>query len=124
MSSRTHVEMSVFLRAFAIAFVVFNHSYGKLSGSFGLSGGMIFLMMMTGYNFARFGLNGGEPAVVRRSLVALGSAIVIPSVVMVLLSWPIQGIDWRDLILITNWSRISGRRSSPSNIPRCSGRCV
>jgi hypothetical protein len=102
--SKTSMETSIVLRAAAIAAVVFNHAHGPFPvGSFGLSGGMTFLLMMTGYNFARFGFTEAEPPQVRRSLVKLALGIVIPAVFFLIISIPLVGWDWRELLLISNW---------------------
>lgn len=104
MSSKNSVDSFMVLRAASIAAVVFNRSYGwRNAWSLGLSGGMTFLLMMTGYNLARFGLKDASPANVRRALVLLARGLVVPSILTVLASAPFVGIDWRELLLISNW---------------------
>jgi Acyltransferase family. len=100
--------MPVALRGLAIASIVIHHAYGNhskgwIAVTLGLSGGMAFLLLLTGFNFARFSLEGGRPDVVREALWSFAKAMIIPSVAMVLVWGPFVGIDWRDLLLITNW---------------------
>lgn len=90
------------LRALAISSVVWNHANPSANGTFG--GGMTFLMMLSGFTFARFSLRGATPATVRQALLRLGWRIALPSLALVILSFVLlQSFELKELLLVSNW---------------------
>lgn len=85
LSSRS-METGVALRALAIVMVVFNHAHPGHWSPLGLGGGMMFLMLLSGQNFAKFALGPATEGrqVVRASL-KLAWEVFWPSLLVVLL---------------------------------------
>ena len=112
------LSMPVALRGVAIASVVLHHAYGNhahgwIAENLGFYGGMDFLLMLTGYNFARFSLDGAPPPAVRRGLWSLARTMILFSVAMLLLWAPFKGIEKRELLLIANWFPNPGKAMFP-----------
>lgn len=85
MPSRS-MEIGVALRALAILMVVFNHSHPDHWFPLGLGGGMMFLMLLSGQNFAKFALGPARDAAhVRRASLMLAWQVFWPSLLVVLL---------------------------------------
>jgi len=98
----TTVDSDVLLRALAICSVVWNHANPLALGAFG--GGMTFLMMLSGFSFARFSLRHATAAQVRASLARLALRIGLPSLLLVTLYFvTLQRFDWKELLFISNW---------------------
>ncbi|UAK25061.1 hypothetical protein [Sphingomonas nostoxanthinifaciens] len=101
-SGLTRIDTDAFMRAAAICSIVWNHANPSALGAFG--GGMTFLMMLSGFNFARFSLQGGTPESVRAALVRLGLRIGVPSFLLVLFFFAaLHRFDARELLFVSNW---------------------
>ena len=91
------VNGSYLTRALAISFVVMNHSS---STNFG--GGMNFLLLLAGYNFANFSFSKSTLGV-NKDLLKMNLTILIPSYVIVVLSAIYSGkYFWQELLLVSN----------------------
>lgn len=77
-STITTVNKTSFLRALAICLVVANHSLW-----IDMAGGMNFLLLLSGFNFARFSLEKNTPDILK-DFWRLISKIAIPSLVIIL----------------------------------------
>lgn len=90
----------IFLRACAITAVVFNHARWDIP----FDGGMTFLMMLSGFNFAKFGMNGATVEQGRDSLISLGRKILIPSFFAIVAAFVVtRQFDVTELLFISNW---------------------
>lgn len=117
MSATTAVDSDVFMRAVAICSVVWNHANPLALGAFG--GGMTFLMMLSGFSFARFSLRGLTAPEVRASLVRLGLRIGVPSFLLVLAFFlALRRFDWRELLFVSNWWTIDRISIFPTWYPQ------
>ena len=89
----------VVLRAAAISFIVFNHT-----SPIEYAGGMAFLLMLSGMNFARFTIKDGTAPGIRRSILDIARQVFVPSLVVVLLSFAYHGkFNVFELLFIRNW---------------------
>jgi hypothetical protein len=96
--------MDVLLRALAIAAITYHHAHLLDTGPFGLAGGMTFLMMLSGVNFARFAVRGADPERVRHSIAGFATQVFVPSMGLVLLSFAAYGeFSWLELLFVRNW---------------------
>ena len=105
-SSRSGVDTENLLRALAIAAVVLNHAHSEANRTFflGYGGGMAFLLMLAGFNFARFSIHNGTPDHLRSATLRLARNIFLPSLGMVIFS-SLLFADYRILewLFISNW---------------------
>ncbi|MET0337834.1 MAG: hypothetical protein ABW063_08720 [Caulobacter sp.] len=102
-SSRMDVE--ALLRAAAVCAVVFNHAhvYGGHTTQF--TGGMTVLLLLSGHSFARFTLVTGSRRLVSAGLIKLGVTLLMPSILLVLVSFAIKRtVSWPELLMVSNWS--------------------
>jgi hypothetical protein len=98
------VRADVLLRALAIIFVTYNHAHPYSGFDLGWGGGMTFLMMLSGYNFARFGMRESTPEKARSYLLRLGRGIFIPSIVAVAFFFVLlQKFSFPELLFYRNW---------------------
>ncbi len=94
----------VVLRGLAMFAIVYHHAHLLDAGPFGLAGGMTFLMMLSGVNFARFAVKDGTAESVRRAIVDFARDMWVPSVLLVLLSFAAYGkFDLLELLFVRNW---------------------
>ena len=74
--------MDVVLRALAILMVTYHHSHlpprGQAGFAMGLGGGMTFLLLLSGMNFARFAMAGADGAAVRQSILVFARQVYVP----------------------------------------------
>ena len=92
----------VVLRALAIASVTFNHAH--MTKGFGLAGGMTFLLMLSGLNFARFAVKDAEPEQLRRSIVEFARRMFVPSMLLLLFSFAAyRQFNLSELLFVRNW---------------------
>jgi hypothetical protein len=98
------IPTDVVLRALAIAAIVYNHTT-RLN----LGGGMAFLLLLSGMNFARFAVEDATAPGIRRSIGAIARQIFLPSLLLILLSFAVyRRFDWLELLFIRhNPQRIS-----------------
>jgi hypothetical protein len=81
---------------------VYNHSHPDRS--FDYAGGMTVLLMLAGFSFARFALNGGSPQSVRRAVAKLAFKIWLPCFAIVVLSFIVRGqFSLSELLFVSNW---------------------
>lgn len=105
LSKRT-VSSEVALRALAISLVTFNHAQ-NLGYYFNFGGGMSFLMMLSGYNFAKFALHNGSAPEIRHATQRLAISIGGPTMLVILGSFILkEKADWTELALISNWFKV------------------
>jgi len=98
------IPAEVLLRAISILAVVFNHAHANGDAPFGYGGGMTFLMLLSGLNFARFSLQRGSAREVRHGLVSLGLRILVPCLAIVLASFALKReFDWAELLFVSDW---------------------
>lgn len=65
---------------------------------------MTFLMMLSGYNFAKFGMQGATASEGRNALARLGLKILLPSLVAVICFFIIlREFSWEELLFYRNW---------------------
>lgn len=94
----------VALRAMAMVAIVYHHAHLLDAGPFGLAGGMTFLMMLSGLNFARFAVKDATADGVRQSILELARQVWVPSLLLVLLSFAVYGkFDLLELLFVRNW---------------------
>jgi hypothetical protein len=107
------IPTDVVLRALAIASVVNNHT---LIGTIDLGGGMAFLVMLSGMNFARFAVKDGHVGGIRQAIVDTAWRLFVPSLVMVLLTFAVnREFDLHQVLFIQNWTgRPQGLRLFPA----------
>lgn len=80
------------LRALAIAAIVFNHANPvQPAGTLGLGGGLTFLILLSGFNLARYGLEGADAGSFRRSCAMLAWRVAWPTFLVILLDWVVTG---------------------------------
>lgn len=98
------VSADVLLRALAITLVTYNHAHHNADFAMGWAGGMTFLMMLSGYNFAKYGMDGATHEAGRAALVRLGLRILIPSFFAVVgFFLLLQKFDLAELLFYRNW---------------------
>ena len=97
--------MDVVLRALAILMIAYNHAHLRRGAvGLGLGGGMTFLLLLSGMNFARFAMAGADATSVRRSILVLARQVYIPSVLLVLLAFAVaQRFSWSELLFFQNF---------------------
>jgi len=99
-----NVRADILLRALAIISVTYNHAHPYSTFVLGWGGGMTFLMMLSGYNFARFGMREGTPEKARDYLFRLGWGIVVPSLIAVVFFFLLlQKFNLAELLFYRNW---------------------
>jgi len=86
----TTVPSDVLIRAAAITLITFDHSLATHVNVDWFDGGITVLMMLSGLNFARFGLAGVPPSQTVRALVRLARELFTAIVVIVLLIEPLR----------------------------------
>ncbi len=104
--SSAGIDTEIILRCLAIAAVVFNHSHMTVAGpgEFGFGGGMAFLMLLSGYNLARFGLHNSSASDFKKSCLNLAARIALPTLAIIILSIPInKGAEPLYFLFISNW---------------------
>jgi hypothetical protein len=117
--SKMEVSADILLRALAITMVTYNHAHPYPTFAPGWGGGMTFLMMLSGYNFAKFGMQGASPTDGRLALARLGSKILIPSVILVLFFFVIlRKFDWAELFFYRNWITVQRISKFPTWYPQ------
>jgi len=99
------IDGEILLRALAIGAVVLNHSQtGLLPDGWGYGGGMTFLLMLTGFNVAKFSIRNGSADGLRSSLVRFAVNLFLPSLAMVLISSVLfSQFRTREFLFISNW---------------------
>jgi hypothetical protein len=103
-SSSLEVSADILLRALAIVLVAYNHAHPFTNFSMGWGGGMTFLMMLSGYNFARFGMEDASPNEGRVALFHLGRKILVPSLIVVIAFFiMLQRFNLEELLFYRNW---------------------
>src|SRR5262245_41317899 len=94
----------VVLRALAIAAVVYNHSHQFDMGPMTLEGGMTFLLLLAGMNFARVAIRESDADHLRRSIVTMMRQVFVPSFLLVVASFAAyQQFDLLELLFVRNW---------------------
>jgi peptidoglycan/LPS O-acetylase OafA/YrhL len=83
--SKRVISSDIAMKAIAISAVVFNHAHPERP--FNYAGGMTVLLMLSGYSFARFALQSGDPRSVRCAVASLALKIWLPCALIVLLSF-------------------------------------
>jgi hypothetical protein len=102
--SNLNVRADVLLRALAITAVTYNHAHPYSTFALGWGGGMTFLLMLSGYNFAKFAMNGATPEQTRARLVRLGWRIFVPSLAAVVFFFILlRKFDLAELLFYRNW---------------------
>lgn len=97
------IPMDVVLRGLAILLMAYRHSHNSSEFALSLAGGMTFLLMLSGMNFARFAL-GGTAVIVRRSIKELARQVFIPCLVVVLLGFVLaRRFSWSELLFVENF---------------------
>ncbi|WP_404338491.1 acyltransferase family protein [Sphingomonas sp. MMS12-HWE2-04] len=90
--SSMSVETETLLRALAISAIVFNHANpAQAETGFGLGGGLTFLILLSGFNLARYSLQGASSQAFRQSVLLLAWRVAWPTVLIVLLDWVVTG---------------------------------
>ncbi|MET0658538.1 MAG: acyltransferase family protein [Steroidobacteraceae bacterium] len=98
------VGADILLRAIAITLVTYNHAHPYSDFSMGWGGGMTFLMMLSGYNFAKYGMDGATREEGRAALTRLGLSILIPSFIAVVgFFLLLQKFNFAELLFYRNW---------------------
>lgn len=98
------VGADIFLRAAAITLVTYNHAHPNSDFSLGWGGGMTFLMMLSGYNFAKYGMEGATALEGRMALLRLGLRILVPSLIAVIGFFVLlQKFNLAELLFYRNW---------------------
>src|SRR5262245_32269636 len=102
--SSMEVGADVLLRALAITLVTYNHAHPYSDFWMGWGGGMTFLMMLSGYNFAKYGMDGATYQQGRAAITRLGVRILIPSFfVVVFFFLLLRKFDLAELLFYRNW---------------------
>ncbi len=92
------VNINQCLRAFAIMFVVANHATW-----YDLGGGMNFLMLLSGFNFAAFSFAKDKVAIIK-DLWRLTLKIVIPSMIIISCYFILKGrFEFKELFMVSNF---------------------
>jgi hypothetical protein len=113
------VSADVLLRALAIIMVTYNHAHPYPSFAPGWGGGMTFLMMLSGYNFAKFGMQGATAGEGRRALLRLGAKIFIPSLIAVLFFFVLlRKFNLEELLFYRNWLTVERVAKFPTWYPQ------
>lgn len=90
--SSLSVETETVLRALAISAIVFNHAHPVQSETgFGMGGGLTFLILLSGFNLARYSFHGASSAAFRASCLTLAWRVAWPTLLIVLLDWLVTG---------------------------------
>lgn len=90
--SSMSVETETLLRALAISAIVFNHAHpNQVETGFGLGGGLTFLILLSGFNLARYSFQGASSQAFRQSVMLLAWRVAWPTVLIVLLDWVVTG---------------------------------
>ena len=92
------LETDVVLRAVAIFLVVGSHT-----GSFRVRGGAHVLLAVAGYNFARFALRPGRPALDRDRVRSLGRIAVPAAAWLALLTLTTEDYGWQSVLLVNSY---------------------
>lgn len=100
------VETETVLRAIAIAAIVLNHA-NPIQGEsgFGMGGGLTFLMLLSGFNLARYSFHGATSQSFRTSCANLAWRVAWPTLLIVLLDWAVTGQQpaLGYLLFYSNW---------------------
>lgn len=90
--SSMSVETETVLRALAIAAIVFNHAHPvPAETGFGMGGGLTFLILLSGFNLARYSFHGATSQGFRKSCLTLAWRVAWPTLLIVLLDWAVTG---------------------------------
>ncbi|TGX53498.1 hypothetical protein E5A73_11725 [Sphingomonas gei] len=104
--ARMSVETETVLRALAIAAIVFNHAHPVQNETgFGMGGGLTFLILLSGFNLARYSFHGATSQAFRRSCLMLAWRVAWPTLLIVLLDWLVTGHEPAPgyLLFYSNW---------------------
>lgn len=113
------VAPDILLRALAICLVTYNHAHPYPTFSLGWGGGMTVLMMLSGYNFAKFGMQGASANDAARALSRLGLKIFVPSLVAVLLCFAVlRAFSLSELLFYRNWISLERISKFPTWYPQ------
>lgn len=113
----TWLETDLALRAVAILAVTWNHANPLARGALG--GGMTFLFMLSGYNFARFAILNSNIGRLRRALVMFALRVFVPSMALVMFfSLLLHDFFWQEFLFISNWWTIERVSIFPTWYPQ------
>lgn len=92
------INGNIIARALAILLVVMNHAVNLPFG-----GGMTFLLMLAGYNFAKFSFQK-ENRLIIKDLYKTTLKIVLPCMVVIILNFILfDNIRWQELLMFSNY---------------------
>ncbi len=113
------VSADILLRALAIIMVTYNHAHPYPDFAPGWGGGMTLLMMLSGYNFAKFGMQGASPSQGRLALARLGYKIFVPSLIAVIFFFVLlRKFNLEELLFYRNWLTIERIAKFPTWYPQ------
>ena len=107
LSRSATIPGDVVLRAIAIVMIVFNHSHED-APFWNWKGGLTILLMLMGFNLARFGFKNADPASARRAIGDLLWRMFVPAFIFTLIYLSVhvvvyRHVYWAELFFVANW---------------------
>jgi hypothetical protein len=99
------VPVDVLLRALAISNVMYHHAHflNPPENDLWLSGGMAFLLMLSGMNLARFSMDRADTDELRKSIAVFTRRVFVPSLLAILFSFLVRRqFGWDELLFFQN----------------------